>query len=424
LIGRPFDKLLCLGTIVAIVLDVQEHLGQAVGRLGRQEPAKDALRQLIVFDCLTSHLTHRLHDLAVRVEPSGRREDLALVLFRLGEDGANILARVTDGVNERELSLGLDEVGKGVGAVAGRMWRHHPSKVLHERPWCEECALDRQGADVLFYIGLSVKMVYILELAPRNSARVRERAEDEVMRACGNGRVCHCLSLADFPPLRQVVVDGDRDGKYGVRALHGLLEGFLVIRIALDDLNALLQQSLGSGLGEVARNAANIVLLGQFRVIDDIIDEGTALLACGTEDDEELAHFGDIGKAALWRWCWCLEVVVEMLSGGLCSKPTESWILFMFLSLVGCAVALHDISKRDRHSTSAESGNPEYALLTPGMGSPRLVGDREASSQTGNVGHGFSLSDVERVAGYWKLVSVRFDEVGQKWFGRAFWQPS
>jgi hypothetical protein len=89
----------------------------------------------------------------------------------------------------------------------------------------------------------------------------------------------------------------------------------------------------------------------------------------------------------------------------------------MFLSLVGCAVALHDISKRDRHSTSAESGNPEYALLTPGMGSPRLVGDREASSQT-------SLSDVERVAGYWKLVSVRFDEVGQKWFGRAFWQPS
>src|SRR5271154_3946264 len=94
ILSGPFDKVLCLRTIVAKILEVQEHLDQHVSSRRRQKAAKDALRHLIVLDSLASDLADRLHDIFKRVETSCRRQDLALVLFGFGEDGANILARV------------------------------------------------------------------------------------------------------------------------------------------------------------------------------------------------------------------------------------------------------------------------------------------------------------------------------------------
>ena len=114
----PFDKVLCLRTVVAKILEVQEHPDQLVGSRRRQQVAKDALRQLIVHDSLASGLADRLHDIFKRVETSCRRQDLALVLFGFSEDGTNVLARVGGGFNEWKLCLGRDDVGNGVGVVA------------------------------------------------------------------------------------------------------------------------------------------------------------------------------------------------------------------------------------------------------------------------------------------------------------------
>jgi hypothetical protein len=78
ILSGPFDKILCLWTIVAKILEVQHHLNQFVGSRRRQNAAKDALRQLIVLDSLASYLADRLHDIFKRVEIGCRRQDLAL----------------------------------------------------------------------------------------------------------------------------------------------------------------------------------------------------------------------------------------------------------------------------------------------------------------------------------------------------------
>ena len=82
---------------------VPHHLDQLVGGHRRQKAAKGALRQLVVLDSLASHVANRLYDIFKRVEISCRGQDLALVLFRFCEDGANILARVGGDFNEWKL---------------------------------------------------------------------------------------------------------------------------------------------------------------------------------------------------------------------------------------------------------------------------------------------------------------------------------
>ena len=101
--------------------------------------------------------------------------------------------------------------------------------------------------------------------------------------------------MSEFPLFQLGVVDGGRDAEDGVRSVHGLLEGFLVVRVRLDDFDTLLLQCLGGGLGEIAGDAADFELLGQFGVVDDIVDDGAALLAGGAEDGEELGHCRDGG---------------------------------------------------------------------------------------------------------------------------------
>lgn len=262
LLGGPLDQLLRLRSIVPIVLDPQEHVDQIVRGLCGQEAAPHIQRQLLVIDRLARRFAHRRHYLAVRVQSSRRRKHLAFVLLGRGEDRADVFAAVVDGVDERQLGLGLDEVRDGVGAVARRTRSHEVPEVLHEAPRGEEGALHWLSADVVFDLRFHVEMGQLLEFAAGHLAPVRQRAEDEVPHSCRHGGVRHGFPLGEFPLFQFGVVDGGRDAEDGVRSVHGLLEGFLVVRVGLDDFDTLLLQRLSGGLGEVAGDAADFELLG------------------------------------------------------------------------------------------------------------------------------------------------------------------
>ena len=172
LLGSPLDQLLRLRSIVAIILDPQEHVHQIVCGLGGQEAAPHVQRQLLVIDRLARRFAHRRHYLAVRVQSSRGGKYLALVLFGRGENRADVFAAVVNGVDERELGLGLDEVRDGVGAVARRTRSHEVAKVLHEASRGEESALHGLRANVVFDLRLDVEMVELLQLAAAHLAPV------------------------------------------------------------------------------------------------------------------------------------------------------------------------------------------------------------------------------------------------------------
>lgn len=56
------------------------------------------------------------------------------------------------------------------------------------------------------------------------------------------------------------------------------------------NLNALGGQGLGSGLGDIASDAADLELAGQGGVVEDGPDDGAALVAGGAKYGDEFRH--------------------------------------------------------------------------------------------------------------------------------------
>lgn len=70
------------------------------------------------------------------------------------------------------------------------------------------------------------------------------------------------------------------------------------------DFNTLLSQSLGFWLAGIASDTANLELLGQFRVVEDGANDGSALLAGGTEDSDDLRHFAcEVSSSSIQSFC-------------------------------------------------------------------------------------------------------------------------
>lgn len=110
------------------------------------------------------------------------------------------------------------------------------------------------------------------------------------------GDVSHACSLFVLELLRRLL-PVVRDCEDGRAASYDPAEGLLVIDVALDDFNALLCQCLGSRLGGVASDAADLVLGGELWVVENGVDDAAALVASGAEDRDELGH---VGLGVVW----------------------------------------------------------------------------------------------------------------------------
>ena len=75
-------------------------------------------------------------------------------------------------------------------------------------------------------------------------------------------------------------------------------------KTCISDFNSPLSQSLGFWLAGIASDTANLELLGQFRVVEDGADDGSALLAGGTEDSDDLRHFAcEVNSSSIQSFC-------------------------------------------------------------------------------------------------------------------------
>lgn len=60
------------------------------------------------------------------------------------------------------------------------------------------------------------------------------------------------------------------------------------------ELNTSCGELLCRSLCRVSSDASDLVLLGELGVVEDVVDDGAALVASGTEYGNELGHFGGL----------------------------------------------------------------------------------------------------------------------------------
>lgn len=230
----------------------------------------------------------------------GRTEDLPLKRVGVGQDGPHKFARIGLDIDERELRVRLHETEQPVRAriiavAIKRPRRHRIPKILHERPRVEEGGLDAQTTDIGLHLGLDIEMHRARDGAATAPRHIHARAKDQILAPGGRDRgVRDGLALRELhlaqPRGVEPVRDGDEEDGVGAPQRGG--DGGAVVEVALDELDGAaegLEGECGGG-GGVARDGADGEVRGEVRVGEDVADEGTALVAGGAEDGEDVGH--------------------------------------------------------------------------------------------------------------------------------------
>jgi hypothetical protein len=118
---------------------------------------------------------------------------------------------------------------------------------------------------------------------------VAKVTRDHVADALSDSGVGDCFSLGEFG-VKDVGAEGRcGHGEDGVDALKCFVESGRVVHVCLDDLDGLGELRAFDG-GWVAGDGADLELSRELRVVEDVVDDGAALLAGGTEDCKDLGH--------------------------------------------------------------------------------------------------------------------------------------
>lgn len=169
-------------------------------------------------------------------------------------------------------------------------------------------ALDLLG--VLLHRGLGVEMLNLGELPAAELLGVRQRTPDEVPHLLVLARVDDVLALLQLRVLvHRLPVVGH--GEDAVRARDRLLDALHVVEVRLRQLRPARCECLRARLARVARDRPDLVFGCQRWVVEHRRQCAAALVACGSEDGQDL--LGHDGYWVAWEICGEFVVMFEML---------------------------------------------------------------------------------------------------------------
>ena len=109
-------------------------------------------------------------------------------------------------------------------------------KAGHEKGSDHLVALD--ALDVLFDFGFAIKVEDMLERALGHFADMRQTGPDKMLDPVFKARVSNVLALLDLDVFAQRLPEV-RDGKDGVAAFDGGIQGGAIVEVSLGQLNSM-----------------------------------------------------------------------------------------------------------------------------------------------------------------------------------------